>query len=346
MTSPSPRRRFCFNNDSSDSSDSEATFPPASGVSRNKNNTRRFVLDDPSDQDSSSEYTTAREDEGDVDVGFERLAISSTQSRATTGTKGVFMSSPSTMSVAEKLCAGGIPHVVNARRDSAGVSSLEQVVLTSDDESHLDTPPPTKREPSLDYISEALVDTEEDDDGDDDDSRSTVVQEGRTKTPKRKAPQMDDKMGDDDESEPLVDKTQSFLHNNVGDGNSDYNSEPLVDDTQGVASTMLQVETPSKRDFSFDEESQELVDSSQDDMTTFSYVKTPVKRESSIYQESQALVDSSPDDTQVPTPQRDPSLYEESQALVDSSPDDDTYCFAYRNAKTRAIIMRRVASTC
>jgi hypothetical protein len=228
------------------------------------------------------------------------------------------------MSVAEKLCAGGIPHVVNARRDSAGVSSLEQVVLTSDDESHLDTPPPPKREPSLDYISEALVDTEEDDDGDDDDSRSTVVQEGRTKTPKRKAPQIDDKMGDDDESEPLVDKNQSFLHNNVGDGNSDYNSEPLVDDTQGVARTMLQGETPSKRDFSFGEESQELVDSSQDDTTTFSYVKTPVKRESSIYQESQALVDSSHDDMQVPTPQRDPSLCEESQALVDSSPDDDT----------------------
>ena len=333
-------QRFCFYNDSSDSSDSEATFPPpASGLSQKKN-TRKFVLDDVSDQDSTSEYTTARED-NDVDVGFDRLAISSPQSRATNA-KNAFMASPSTLSVAQKLCAGGIPHVVNARRDSTGVSSLEQVVMTSDDESHLDTPPP-ERESSLDYFSKALVDTDkeeeekEDDASDDDDSRSTVVQEGRTKTPKRRARQIFE-----EETTTTVRNLLSMKVNllymttweekyfelesssSIRETFTDCNSQPLVYDTQDDATTVLNVETPVKRQFSLGEESQALVDSSQDDTTTCSYVQSPVKREPSIYDESQALVDSSPDDTQIATPQREPSLCEESQALVDSSPDDDT----------------------
>lgn len=326
-------RRFRVTDSDSDSDDD---FPPISGFSQPWNTPHRLVIDDPSSGDSEeSGYTTAREEEVDLNVPFENLALSSSPSSsaeeepspAVNNNKNqtereLIMASPSALSVAEKLLAGGIPHVISttaARRDSTGVSSLE--APTTDDESHLTTPP-KHREPSLDNISEALVDTDEEKD-----DTSTVVQEGRTKTPKQKQLSVDD----DDESEALVcmvgqDNTIFVWNKNETEYSSarktstDY--KPRVYNSQKDTTSTLHLGTPKREPSSLsEEESQALVDSSPDNSSGL-HAATP-KHEPSLCEESEALVDSSPDDTttvlKAATPKRDPSLCEESEALVDSS---------------------------
>lgn len=305
----------------SDSEDSDS--PPL--PSGNGRTPRKLVIDDPSSDDESS-FTTAREDdeEEELDVPFEGLALTSPANASPAlNSKAVFEDSPSTLSMIEKLQAGGVPHVVRTQNRGSGVSSLEPPhdgddghPYHSDNESNLETP--QKVEPFLDNEdnSEALVDNLSVEQDDDNDSKSTVVQEGRTKTPKRHVASVD----------------------------NDNNSDALLDNSleQDDASTALyenHVKTPSVQDtVAVDDDSEALVDSSPDDSSTVlqeGRIKTPMRQPSENEIDSEGLLESSmEDDDEVETiypaetPARERTLDDSrmSEALVDTSVEQDDTC--------------------